>query len=103
MIESRLQDSALILNGLVGMTCSSKTEKTEKIFCFRDAPDFTASELEDIVSGSLGPIYAHIHPENNEIDTELLTRIRGIVMEYYNTLQANVAYDQKKLQSIGSI
>ncbi len=100
LIETRLKDSTLILNGLVGMVCSSKTEK---IFCFRDEPDFTASELEDIAAGSFGPIYAHIHPENNWMNTEMLIRIRGIVMQYYKTLVENVTYDQQKLQSIGSI
>jgi hypothetical protein len=39
-------------------------------------------------------------PDSIGMDTELSVRIRGIVLEYYKDLQENVAYDQKKLQSV---
>lgn len=45
LIENRLKGSALLLDGMVGMSCASKTEK---IFCFRDGVDFTSTELDDI-------------------------------------------------------
>ncbi len=101
MIESRLKDSALLFNGIVGMICTGKNK--EKIFCFKDRIDFTASELEDIVGGGLGAIYTHMNPESIGIDTEQAVRIRGLISEYYKTLYAAVTYEQKKLQEVGSI
>lgn len=66
--------------------------------------DFTATELDEIVGGGVGSIYTHLSPENSgAMDTELLTRIRGIIVKYYQTLQTNVADEQKKLQTMGSI
>lgn len=37
------------------------------------------------------------------MDVEKAVRIRGIIMEHYQELLSNVAYEQKKLQSVGSI
>lgn len=65
--------------------------------------DFTLSELDEISAGGLGAIYTHMNPKNIGIDTERAVRIRGIVLKYYTELQKNVTYDQKKLQSVGSI
>jgi hypothetical protein len=43
-------------------------------------------------------------PENSGIiDVALVTRIRDIIVQYYQTLQREVADEQKKLQEIGSI
>lgn len=107
LIENRLEGSTKKINEQLGEVCSTKIiipmKTGKKIKCFRDGLDFTTSELEEVGAGGLGPIYMHMDPEGSGIDTELAVRIRGIIMEYYQKIQQSVAYDQKKLQSVGSI
>lgn len=65
--------------------------------------DFTTTELDDIVGGSVGPIYTHLNPLVGAIDTGLAVQIRLSIVEHYQDLQKSVAYDQERLQSVGSI
>lgn len=73
------------------------------MLCLEPGLDFTASELGDVAQGSLGPIYTHLKRESRPLDTDQMNRIRGILMEHYQRVQKEVAYEQGKLQSMGSI
>jgi hypothetical protein len=44
-----------------------------------------------------------MNPESVGMNTELAVRIRSTATRYYKMLQQDVALEQKKLQSIGSI
>ncbi|OIP54948.1 hypothetical protein AUK10_00235 [Candidatus Gracilibacteria bacterium CG2_30_37_12] len=102
LIENRLKGvTDNKINKLVGKICADKDKN--KIDCFRAGVDFTTSELDDIVGGALGPIYTHMVPENNGLNVEQIVRIRGIIVEHYQEIQNSVTYEQKKLQSVGSI
>lgn len=65
--------------------------------------DFTTSELDSMVGGDIGAIYTHLNPKVGSLDTGLAVQIRSSVAEYYQDLQKSVAYDQDRLQSVGSI
>lgn len=51
----------------------------------------------------MGPIYTHLDQGIEDIGTDQLARVRGIVTEHYQDLLSQVADEQRKLQSIGSI
>lgn len=65
--------------------------------------DFTASELDQVSGGDLGPMYTHMDPDSIGLDTEQTVRIRGIIVGHYKDLQTSVTDEQRKLQSVGSI
>lgn len=59
--------------------------------------------MDDIAGGGVGALYTHLNSGADNVTTDQMTRMRGIITEHYQDLQAQVADEQQKLQSIGSI
>jgi len=95
LIGKRLEGSAQKINEMIGKVCKSD-------YCLRDTPDFTATELDTIASGGIGDIILRLRP-GITIDTDMEARIRKIIIAHYGKIQQEVATEQQKLQTVGSI
>lgn len=78
-------------------------EKPQNIPCFRAGIDFTISDFETIRADSIGPIYAHLSPDAQDLTTDDAIRIAKIIADYYNKSSQEVTDDADNMQSIASI